>query len=285
MSEWDVNTNLTSGKYVLNSNVSNLFLQLEPVDFTNVATIYTVNCPQLNLSNYSSVNVTATGTNNAGVILGFLLDDGSAVTVANMTDPATLDAQVFDLTPYAGRTLRGEGFMTIMSLNGTQASVNITEIAFESPNLNSTSRLPIVKYSSGISRVDLQVVGIFDSNHPGIGSQYSGAVFKLEHLQEWISLQDPKHETDIVSAFLVAYKGDHFVQEIDKDYLKNKVDSLKASIPQEVDPKTGISKEIYQVSSARLDFFGLAEFFIYINEHHVNRSWLSYHVNGCFTHY
>ncbi len=262
LSEWTVNTNLTSGKYVLNSNVSNLFLELQPVEFTNVATIYTVNCPQLNLSNYSSVNVTAAGTSNAGVILGFLLDDGSAITVANMTDPATLDSLVFDLTPYTGRTLRGEGFMTIMSLNGTQASVNITEIAFESPNLNSTSRLPIIKYSSGISRVDLQVVGIFDSNHPGISSQYSGAVFKLEHLQEWISLQDPKHVTDIVSSFLVTYKGDHFVQEIDKDYLKDKVDSLKASIPQEVDAKTGISKEIYQVSSARLDFFGLAEFFI-----------------------
>ena len=122
LSEWTVNTNLTSGKYVLSSNVSNLFLQLEPVDFTSVATIYTVNCPQLNLSNYSSINVTATGTSNAGVILGFLLDDGSAITVANMTDPATLNDQVFDLTPYTGRTLRGEGFMTIMSLNGTQAS-------------------------------------------------------------------------------------------------------------------------------------------------------------------
>ncbi len=262
LSEWAVNTNLTSGKYVLNSNVSNLFLQLEPVDFTSVATIYTVSCPQLNLSNYSSVNITASGTSNAGVILGFLLDDGTAITVANMTDPATLDSQVFNLTPYGGRTLRGEGFMTIMSLDGTQASVNITEIAFESSNLNSTSRLPIVKYSSEISRVDLQVVGIFDSNHPGISSQYSGAVFKLEHLQGWISLQDPKHVTDIVSAFLVTYKGDHFLQEIDKDYLKGKVDSLKASIPREVDPKTGISKEIYQVSSARLDFFGLAEFFI-----------------------
>ncbi len=262
LSEWIINTNLTSGKYVLNSDVSNLFLELQPVDFTSIATIYTVNCPQLNLSNYFSVNVTVTGTSNAGIILGFLLDDDSAITVANMTDPATLNSLVFDLTPYNGRTLRSEGFMTIMSLNGTQASVNITEIAFESPNLNSGSRLPIVKYSSGISRVDLQVVGIFDSNHPGISSQYSGAVFKLEHLQEWISLQDPKHVTDIVSAFLVTYKGDHFVQEINKDYLKGKVDSLKASVPQEVDPKTGISKEIYQVSSARLDFFGLAEFFI-----------------------
>src|SRR3989304_8417232 len=149
-----------------------------------------------------------------------------------------------------------------MSLNGAPASVNITEIAFETPNLNGSSRLPIIEFGSEISRENLQVVGIFDSNRPGIGSQYSGAVFRLEDLQGWVSLQDPKQETDIVSAFLVAYKADHFIQEIDKDYLKTKLDSLKTVIPTAIDPKTGESKEIYKVSSARLDFFGLAAFFI-----------------------
>jgi len=262
LSEWTINTNLTSGKYVLNSSVTNLFLELEPVDFTSMATIYTLNCPQLNLSNYAYVNVTATGTNNTGVILGFFLDDGSTITVANLTDPATLDALVFDLTPYAGRILRGEGYMTLMSLNGTRASVNITEIAFETPTLNGSSRLPIIKFASEISRVELQVVGIFDSNRPGIGSQYSGAVFKLEHLQEWISLKDPARETDIVSAFSVAYKADHFVQEIDEDYLRTKVELVEAAIPEEVDPQTGEAQQIYQVTSARLDFFGFASFFI-----------------------
>ena len=62
LSEWVINTNLTSGEYVLNSSVPNLFLELEPVDFTSMATIYTLNCPQLNLSNYNYVNVTATGS-------------------------------------------------------------------------------------------------------------------------------------------------------------------------------------------------------------------------------
>ena len=262
LSEWTINTNLTSGEYILNSSEPNLFLELEPVDFASVATIYTVNCPQLNLSNYAYVNVTATGTSNAGVVLGFMLDDGSTITVANLTDPATLDALVFDLTPYAGRTLRGEGYMTLASLNGTRASINITEIAFETPTLNGSSRLPIIKFSSEISRVELQVVGIFDSNRPGIGSQYSGAVFKLEHLQEWLSLKDPERETDILSAFSVAYKADHFIQEIDEDYLRTKVELLEEAIPEEVDPQTGEAQQIYKVTSARLDFFGFASFFI-----------------------
>jgi ABC-type antimicrobial peptide transport system permease subunit len=152
--------------------------------------------------------------------------------------------------------------MTLVSLNGTRASLNVTEIAFETPNLNGSSRLPIIEFASEISQVELQVVGIFDSNRPGIGSQYSGAVFKLEHLQEWISLQDPNRETDIVSAFLVTYKADHFVREIDENYLRNKVELLENAIPQEVDSQTGETQKIYQVTSARLDFIDIAEFFI-----------------------
>ena len=262
LSEWTINTNLTSGEYNLNSSEPNLFLELEPIDFTSIATVYTLNCPNLNLSNYAYVNVTATGTSNAVIVLGFVLDDGSTITVANLTTPAMLDTLVFDLTPYAGRTLRGEGYMTLASLNGTRASVTVAEIAFESPTLNGSSRLPIIKFNSEISRVELQVVGIFDSGRPGIGSQYSGAVFRLEHLQEWLSLKDAERKTDLISAFSVAYKGDHFVQEIDEDYLRGKVDLLEAAIPEEVNSQTGEPEKIYQVTSARLDFFGFASFFI-----------------------
>jgi len=128
--------------------------------------------------------------------------------------------------------------------------------------INITSGLPIITPVQEILRVELQIVGFFDSKRPGIGSQYSGAVFRLEHLQEWISLQDPERETDIVSAFLVAYKSDHFVLEIDEDYLRTKVELLEDAIPEEVDPQTGKAQKIYQVTSARLDFFGFAAFFI-----------------------
>jgi len=130
--------------------------------------------------------------------------------------------------------------------------------------INATSGLPIITPVQELLRVELQIVGFFDSKRPGIGSQYSGAVFRLEHLQEWISLQDPGRETDIVSAFLVAYKTDHFALEIDEDYLRTKVELLEETIPEEVDPQTGKTQKIYQATSARLDFLGFAAFFITI---------------------
>ena len=130
--------------------------------------------------------------------------------------------------------------------------------------INATSGLPIITPVQELLRVELQIVGFFDSKRPGIGSQYSGAVFRLEHLQEWISLQDPGRETDIVSAFLVAYKTDHFALEIDEDYLRTKVELLEETIPEEVDPQTGKTQRVYQVTSARLDFFGFIAFAITI---------------------
>ncbi len=128
--------------------------------------------------------------------------------------------------------------------------------------VNATSGLPVITPVQEILRVELEIVGFFDSNRPGIGSQNSGAVFKMEHMQEWISLQDPQRNTDIVSAFQVAYKSDHFIQEIDEDYLRTKVESLEETIPEEDDSQTGKMKKIYSVTSSRLDFFGFAGFFI-----------------------
>ncbi|MCW4043227.1 MAG: FtsX-like permease family protein, partial [Candidatus Bathyarchaeota archaeon] len=147
---------------------------------------------------------------------------------------------------------------TTLPVSLTTEFTNLTVIV----TINTTSGLPIITPVQEILRVELQIVGFFDSKRPGIGSQYSGAVFRLEHMQEWISLQDPERETDIVSAFLVAYKSDHFVLEIDEDYLRIKLELLEETIPEEVDPQTGKAKKIYQVTSARLDFFGFAAFFI-----------------------
>ncbi len=259
---WTINTNITSANYILNSSMTSLYLEVQPVNFQGIVMAYTTECPNLNLSNYSYVNITATGSPNAAVMLGFILDDGTTMTVANLTDPSTLHALTFDLKPYANRTLSGTSFLTALSMNGTAAKLDISEIAFETSNQTNSQRLSLAKYSSEISRVDLQVVGVYDSNHPGIGSQYSGAVFGLEYLQDWLSLKDQNQQTDIISAFSIAYKADHFVKEIDENYLQARVDNLNATIPRETDPVTGEPIEIYQISSARLNFFDLASFFI-----------------------
>jgi len=256
LSDWAVESNFTTVDYVLNSSSSGLSLELEASAFPgvipSVVTLYTMNSSRLDLSNYDYINVTATGTNNTQVLLGFSMDDGSSFNVTELEDIDTLNTVLFDLAPYAGKTLRGDAFLAIMSSDGLPASVEISEIAFETAT-------PVVTYTPEIARVDLQVVGIFDSNHPGIGSQYRGIVFNLEHLQQWMSIQYPQKELDRVTAYLVALKTDHFTSEISEDYLQEKVDIVKAIIPENVDPDTGKTQKVYSISSARLTFFSIAE--------------------------
>lgn len=255
LSGWMVNSNFTTGAYVLNSSALGLSLELDPLYPAGMVTVFTVSGPRLSLSDYAYVNVTATGTDNAKVLLGFFLENGSSFDLANWTDPATLDAAQFELNPYAGGALRGDVYVALMSSNGTRASVDITEIAFGSLS-------PVVSFVPEVSRVELNIVGIFDSSRPGVGSQYAGVVFRLDHLQQFLSLQDPQKQTDIVSAFLVALKANHFTSEIKEDYLKSQLTLLEQTIPTRVNVQTGKVQKIYQVSSARLDFFGLAAFII-----------------------
>jgi len=126
-------------------------------------------------------------------------------------------------------------------------------------SINSTTGLPIVTPTYAIESVELNIVGVFDSKRPGIGSQYSGALFTLEHLQDWVSLQDPMREKNCVTAYLLALKTNHFASEIDERYLQEQVDELEAVIPEQIDPFTGNSYKVYKVESPRLIFFGIAE--------------------------
>jgi ABC-type antimicrobial peptide transport system permease subunit len=256
LSDWMVESNVTTVDYVLNSSSSSLSLELEQSAFPGVVpsivSLYTMNSSTLSLSNYDYINVTSTGTNNTQVLLGFSMDDGSSFNVTEFTDIDTLNTELFDLAPYGEKTLRGDAFLAIMSSDGLPASIEISEIAFETES-------PVVSYAPEIARVDLQVVGIFDSKRPGIGSQYRGILFKLKHLQQWMSLQYPIKELDRVTSYLVALKTDHFTSEISEDYLKEKIDVVNANIPENVDPNTGNPQQVYSVSSARLTFFSVAE--------------------------
>jgi ABC-type antimicrobial peptide transport system permease subunit len=255
LSDWMVNSNFTTGDFVINSSELGLHLELTPTNPFSMVTVFTIKGPRLTLSDYSDVNVTVTGSDNARILLGFSAETGSTIDIANFTDPATLNAAPFDLEPYAGEIMRGDVYCALMSSNGTQANVDITEITFGTLS-------PIISFVPETARINLQVVGIFDSNRPGIGSQYSGAVFKLDHLQQWLSLQDPQKETDIISTFLVTFKQDHFISEINEDDLKSKVETLENTIPTQENTQTGKTQKIYQVTSARLEFFNIASFII-----------------------
>jgi ABC-type antimicrobial peptide transport system permease subunit len=255
-SDWVVEPTATTTAYVLNATNSTLSLELEQVAYPgmmpSIVTLYTVNCSRLSLSDYEYINVTATGTDNVLVLLGFSMDDGNNFNVTDMADIDTLNTQSFDLAPYAERTLRGDAYLVVMSADGLPASIEIAEIAFE------TSK-PVIFYTSKNERTELQVVGIFDSKRPGIGSQYSGAVLRLEHVQQWLSLQEREKELDRISSYLVALQTDHFTSEISEEYLQEQVDIVEATIPETVDPDAGDPEKIYSVSSARLTFFSVAE--------------------------
>jgi len=68
---WMVNSNFTTGQYVFNSSILELSLELTPTTPFSIMTVFTINAPQLNLSDYTHVNFTATGSNNARVLLVF----------------------------------------------------------------------------------------------------------------------------------------------------------------------------------------------------------------------
>ena len=118
---------------------------------------------------------------------------------------------------------------------------------------------PVFIPTYATERVELTVVGIFDSNRPGIGSQYRGMLIALEHLQEWSSLEDPTRKTDRIKSYLITLKTDHFSSEIDETFLREQVDTVKKAIPESVDPLTGDRQKIYGVTSARLTFFSVAD--------------------------
>ena len=262
LSDWTLNANLTNTYFALDSTNSNLFLEIQPLNFTSIVGAYTINVPQLNLTNYSYINVTASGSNNALILFGFSLNDQTTIDVANWTTASALNNSTFDLTPYSGKNLRGDAYLLIRSLDGTNASINITEIAFETLTPNGPTRVPIVSFTQKIEKLDMKVTGIFDSNRPGISSQYQGAVMRLDHLQDWMSLKDPNKETDIISTFLISYKSDHFLLQIDESFLREKLSQIENSIPENTNPQTGNTEKIYSVTSNRLDFITFANFFI-----------------------
>ena len=143
-----------------------------------------------------------------------------------------------------------------VALNTEFTSVSVTV------SIDPNTGQPVVNSTYAVERIQLFIVGIFDSNRPGIGSQYRGVLFALEHLQDWKTLEDPIRTEDRVSAYLVALKTDHFLREIDEEYLQEQVDELKQNVPERIDPLTGVSFSIYRIDSPRLNFFSIAELFI-----------------------
>jgi parallel beta-helix repeat protein len=129
LSGWEEDPLYTNASYVLNSNPSSIYLQLDAIDTSSRVTIFNSNIPKLSLSDYTYVNVTVSGSDNARILLRFFMDDGSCFDVVYWGNPAVLNATEFDLSPYAGRAL-SEVYVALMSSDGTTANITITQIDF-----------------------------------------------------------------------------------------------------------------------------------------------------------
>jgi len=127
---WSVDPRYTNEDYVLDSTESSLSLQLNATSVDSRVTIRHLSVPALNLSDYAYVDVECDGTDNALILLRFFLDDGSGFDVVYWKDAATLNSTIFDLGPYAGRTLRGDVYIALKSSDGLTSNIAISEIAF-----------------------------------------------------------------------------------------------------------------------------------------------------------
>ncbi|PWI48054.1 hypothetical protein CEE45_08500 [Candidatus Heimdallarchaeota archaeon B3_Heim] len=106
-------------------------------------------------------------------------------------------------------------------------------------------------------RVNLTIREIFDSRHPGIGASYRGVVFSLEGYQDWISLQDPLRNKDVIGAYLIAYQTDHFTTPIDEALLQERFDALEEILPVKMVNDQEVN--VYAIDSARLLYVGIID--------------------------
>ncbi|MHA2389428.1 MAG: FtsX-like permease family protein, partial [Candidatus Hodarchaeales archaeon] len=151
---------------------------------------------------------------------------------------------------------------TELPLNVTTefTSINVEMMINEStglPILNETTMLPIFILRVAEVRVNLTIQEIFDSRRPGIGASYRGVLFSLEGYQDWMSLQDPLRNKDIISAYLITYQTDHFVTPIDETLLQEKFDALEEILPVKMINDQELN--VYAIDSARLLYAGLLD--------------------------
>ncbi|MFX1514864.1 MAG: ABC transporter permease [Promethearchaeota archaeon] len=120
------------------------------------------------------------------------------------------------------------------------------------PVINTTTGFPIFTPVFSTERINLSIVGIFDSRRPGIGASYRGILFSLEGLQDWVSLNDVFRKKDIISAYLITYKSNHFETPIEEDFLQTQFDNLDEALPTKV--VEGRETSVYAIDSARLQY-------------------------------
>ncbi|MGB9622991.1 MAG: hypothetical protein ACPL07_04010, partial [Candidatus Bathyarchaeia archaeon] len=129
LSDCSVDPRYTNASYSLNSTELGIFLELKATDINSRITCR-LNVPKLNLSDYDYLIIDTKGSDNARVLMRFFLDNGKSFDVSYWQDVYILMNKPFDLHPYAGRTLRGELYISLKSSDGTPTSISIQQISF-----------------------------------------------------------------------------------------------------------------------------------------------------------
>ena len=140
---------------------------------------------------------------------------------------------------------------------GLMLQTEFTNLTLTFTQLPNGSYIPSVQSNTFL--VNLSIVGVYDSNHPGIGAMETSSVgrvvMSLESLQQFTKWSQLNRTTDRISAYYLCYKLHHFSSgEFTQNQLQTIVNEISASIPKNAD-----GNPIYSVSSARLTFYALSE--------------------------
>lgn len=130
LSGWSIYPQYTDANYVLNSNETDLFLELRPNITESRATIVNFDMPKLNLSDYDYIFARVDGSPNSKAFIRFWSGDGTGFDILYWGNPYIANSIVFDLHPYAGKMLRGEAYIGLKNVDGEPSSIRITGILF-----------------------------------------------------------------------------------------------------------------------------------------------------------
>ena len=130
LSGWDIDPRYTNADHNLSNIGASLFLELKSINISHRVSIINRNLLELNLSNYDYVTAQVEGSLNARLMIRFWLTDGTLFDLSYWKDPYTISSTVFDLRPYFNKMLRGEIHIALMSSDGLNSSIKISEISF-----------------------------------------------------------------------------------------------------------------------------------------------------------
>jgi len=130
LSGWDIDSRYTNADYNLSYDGASLLLELESTGTDSRVTIVNRDLSKLNLSNYDYITADVEGSTNSRILIRFWLNDGTCFDIAYWKDPYTTSSTSFDLKPYYGKMLRGDAYIEIISSDGLNSSIKISEISF-----------------------------------------------------------------------------------------------------------------------------------------------------------